>query len=727
MSYFKNIFYIFIISFNSSLYAACNFPTGNFISELGDPSSIKNISVEVSKSGKFNRNFAQIIVSRDYNIPPTLKKKFNASVIVNYNFGQCKFKASVKQHGDLRDHIQMLEGGIPLRSIKVSLKEGNILNAVRFSLLIPETRNGINEVFGSILFRELGFIAPETFLVNSSLNGYKSIMLFQEDTRKELLERSGRREGPVFEGDESLLWSYNGYEPLALSPIAMSRMTNNNWFLKGKSSEFISLSAYSRLQQAYLEYVQNLLAGNNKLILPNSRKDFIFQEYSLIMTAMKAEHGLSANNRKYYFNSFLNQFEPIYYDGNIDLVGEPLLNKIFLREGFSDDFLDNYKNKFINFIDYESALISFKKRALMSEADAEIFFKNSLKQISHNTSAILEELRSIKNFKYPNNDTSINSYIEKQNTLGIKQVIVTSFDLNDDIYIANFKDSENIQVTREEVAKIISRNEFNKTRTVFIPENTAHDMGTNIFEVSIGSGSIIYSKNLIIDINEKDLELSFQQVSPNDWVLIKNIALDDWSISLNGIKASIKDEGVETQRFNFYGMTGCLNFYNVVFSNTTIKSSGGGCEDSLNIVSSTGSIKSINIKDAYADAIDIDFSQLGIKKIFVNGAGNDCFDVSGGEYILADVIVKKCGDKGISVGEKSFLELQLLQVEETNLAISSKDLSITKIKDAIFQSINYCYEAKQKKQEFGGAFLSFNKLTCDQESFNDTNSIIKIY
>ena len=33
-------------------------------------------------------------------------------------------------------------------------------------------------------------------------------MLFQEDARKELLERNKRREGPIFEGDESLIWSY---------------------------------------------------------------------------------------------------------------------------------------------------------------------------------------------------------------------------------------------------------------------------------------------------------------------------------------------------------------------------------------------------------------------------------------------------------------------------------------------------------------------------------------
>ena len=36
-------------------------------------------------------------------------------------------------------------------------------------------------------------------------------MLFQEKETKELLEKNLRREGPIFEGDESILWTYDNY------------------------------------------------------------------------------------------------------------------------------------------------------------------------------------------------------------------------------------------------------------------------------------------------------------------------------------------------------------------------------------------------------------------------------------------------------------------------------------------------------------------------------------
>ena len=73
-----------------------------------------------------------------------------------------------------------------------------------------------NEILGSLLLRELDFIAPETFHVVVDVNGSESLMLFQEKAEKELLERNMRREGPIFEGDEVLLWSYKNYENFLL-------------------------------------------------------------------------------------------------------------------------------------------------------------------------------------------------------------------------------------------------------------------------------------------------------------------------------------------------------------------------------------------------------------------------------------------------------------------------------------------------------------------------------
>ena len=67
-----------------------------------------------------------------------MRRTFRAILKVNYKFGgSCTYKAKIRQNGDWRDHIDEKSG---MRSLKVNLKDGNILNSVRFKLLLPATR-----------------------------------------------------------------------------------------------------------------------------------------------------------------------------------------------------------------------------------------------------------------------------------------------------------------------------------------------------------------------------------------------------------------------------------------------------------------------------------------------------------------------------------------------------------------------------------------------------------
>ena len=146
----------------------------------------------------------------------------------------------------------MKNGKTVIQSLDVKLKEGNLLNAVRFKLLLPKTRHNLNEIFGTIVARQSGFISPETFQVNVSVNNSSpTLMLFQENARKELLERNKRREGPILEGDEELLWK----EEKNFYDLALSRLSNPNWFKKGNTSAKISIVASAQLQQSYMKAV----------------------------------------------------------------------------------------------------------------------------------------------------------------------------------------------------------------------------------------------------------------------------------------------------------------------------------------------------------------------------------------------------------------------------------------------------------------------------------------
>ena len=77
-----------------------------------------------------------------------------------------------------------------------------------------------------------------------AVNDSKSLYLFQEKLGKEMLERNLRREGPIFEGNEDLLWSFKDFKTMELEDISLSRLVNDSWAEKGATSTTISLKAY---------------------------------------------------------------------------------------------------------------------------------------------------------------------------------------------------------------------------------------------------------------------------------------------------------------------------------------------------------------------------------------------------------------------------------------------------------------------------------------------------
>ena len=51
-----------------------------------------------------------------------------------------------------------------------------------------------------------------------------------------------------------------------------------------------------------------------------------------------------------------------------------------------------------------------------------------------------------------------------------------------------------------------------------------------------------------------------------------------------------------------------------------IKGSNGACEDTINLINSSGEIKRIEITEAYSDALDLDFSKININDVYINNS-----------------------------------------------------------------------------------------------------------
>ena len=162
--------------------------------------------------------------------------------------------------------------------------------------------------------------------------------------------------------------------------------------------------------------------------------------------------------------------------------------------------------------------------------------------------------------------------------------------------------------------------------------------------------------------------------------------------------------------------------------NVSIKSSDSNCEDSINLINTTGYIKNIKLNNSYGDALDIDYSNITIDKIYINKASNDCIDLSSGNYKLGELNLSECGDKALSVGEKSFVKLNDLQIFKSTIGLSSKDSSIISINNAKIRKTELCLEAKRKKQEFSGGIINLNHHNCNDSPINiDPGSFINYY
>ena len=725
---------VFLFFVTTSASAQCDFKTGQYIEELQDGSSIDDINIIVPKSAKYARNLLKIFTSKSENIHPDLKKRFKAEIIVNYKFGTCIFEGSVRQSGDWKDHIGLLPGGIPYRSLDVKLDRGNVASAVQFKLLIPETRNAENEILTALILKGLGIISPETFAVEVDVNGVSAPMLFQENARKELLEKNHRREGPIFEGDEELLWSFKDFKLFELEPFSLAKMSNDNWFEKGSSSQAVTLEAYARLQSIFSDYAANKDDRFGLVLFADKKDQSDFSEYMFSLLAMNGAHALRPHNRKFYFNSISSQFEPIYYDGNtsFELINElsgsldAVLSAQF-DNGISQVFIEEI-NDLLKSENLKSEFIKRVKQ-LDEKNDFNRYYEEAIYQYLANIQILNNKISRISDQKFQKNriEQSIQFYLEALKTNRFSQNVIRKLSKATDGYTVKFQSGEQKKLTAKEVGKLISKNDLNGKRTVFLGDYSRKSEKNSLVTKTVDfAEKLTFSAGMKVVISQSDKSLTLTQTDRDDWVVINSADLNGWKIAFIGIEKESNSQLLTDQRFNEYGMTGCLNIFDSKLQNLKINVFGGVCEDSLNIVNSAGSIDTVSVSGAFADALDIDFSTISVARVYIENAGNDCLDVSGGHYEVGRMELTNCDDKGISVGEGSTLSANNLYLSGANIGVASKDLSEVEILYAEIKNVDVCVEVMQKKQEFGGAALLVGKLDCDGMIKIDDHSEFKV-
>jgi hypothetical protein len=220
-------------------------------------------------------------------------------------------------------------------------------------------------------------------------------------------------------------------------------------------------------------------------------------------------------------------------------------------------------------------------------------------------------------------------------------------------------------------------------------------------EGNIWIGSSDSTGQGIIIINSKELSI-FEYVNFKN---LSNPNQDDWLVP--GAVTLYKSPSV---------------FSHCIFS-------GIRSEDALNIFNSSFEIDNTLFINNGFDAFDADYSKGTVGNTSFINNGNDAVDFSGSLVNLFKITIDGSGDKGISAGENSSINIEEIEISNTRICIAGKDHSKVEIDYAKLSNSTFGVAAFQKKPEFGPAHLTIKKIQMEniQDPFLvETNSIVII-
>ena len=150
------------------------------------------------------------------------------------------------------------------------------------------------------------------------------------------------------------------------------------------------------------------------------------------------------------------------------------------------------------------------------------------------------------------------------------------------------------------------------------------------------------------------------------------------------------------------------------------KAGKGGGDDAINIKYGKALISDSYFFKNGGDAIDLDFAKQGseIRDSYFLENGNDGIDVSGSKVVIQNILVSKSGDKGVSLGERTHAEIKGLRIEDSTIAITSKDSSKVKLSHSVFINNSIGAMAYRKKKLYEGGEIHITNTLFEDNKFD---------
>lgn len=234
--------------------------------------------------------------------------------------------------------------------------------------------------------------------------------------------------------------------------------------------------------------------------------------------------------------------------------------------------------------------------------------------------------------------------------------------------------------------------------------------------VIIPSGmEVIFSPGAEITLNNGKFILSYSPVTMQGTKEnpIKVISTDGTGMGLTVLQAEKESklnhvvfDGLNTFSVEGWVLTGAVTFFesDVIIKNCLF--TNNKCEDALNVVSSNFLFDNNEVSYTYSDGFDADFCTGIVKNSYFHHTGNDCIDFSTSQLDILDCDIMYSGDKGISCGENSQINIKNVNVDGAVIGVASKDLSTVVVENLYLYKCETGFGVYEKKPEFGPASIT---------------------
>jgi hypothetical protein len=539
-----------------------------------------------------------------------------------------------------------------------------------------------------------------------------------------------------------------------MRPFSVPSIRNDK-LIKSYGNSALAESALYDLTQIYLSIgLASMLAspsrdsGVDPVINPDyfpktSRKEL--QLFTMLSLAMSLGGGLTKDDSRFVYDSIGQIFRPIFYDGHASR-DIPTLKDSELAVPY--DINSEHKRTLVN------KLKSLDSKIIVQEL-SDLGATYSLNSIDKKIDAIIHNINGQRSTQIGSltqaNQININELMHSWVLGNNQQKQLFLIKLADNVFnkcLVKMNailvcSSIDFRIDSLNLSRLLVSQQLNAVRAdlknaIYIDASGQKNDSSlhRIQPAELSNVEFMISSNLVLQISKENRTIRISRDQNSEYygdsqVHIRGGSMTDWIVSIEPNILGYQPIPIDMKKSLSNHLSGCLTFSDIKLEKVSIIMSQSNCEDAVHFVRVSGVGVDLDVNQSLSDSVDADFSDIEFGNVKINGAGNDCVDLSAGGYVIRAATMANCADKGISVGEKSSVKVDELFINVAGIGVAGKDSSEVSLDRFSINDVDFCFAAYQKKVNYFGGIINLEKGECTDSHiakvFKQKGSIVSSY